>query len=386
MRTWAKLSISFIVAAVIASAPGAAQQAADAGATDREIRIGNIMPYTGPLAAFATIGRAEAAYFDMINAKGGINGRKIKFISRDDSSSPKVALNETRDLVETENVLLMFGSFGTPGNLVRLVGDALGLRSGNPKAFSADALRTWAANPVGALTAAVPSITATGLNLIAPLLDDFLPAAVTATGTVNELSVKVDDLFTLAWQPAASRVAITVPGIPVPGIETLGLTLAISAAGLDELSVALGPADIDAGGVRLRPFASVSAGLAPAGAADVLPRIRAVGRPLHRGDHDARPPPRVGGHRSARPAGTHAPRPPRQPCAGQAGRPGSCPSPSGHPPPPAHRPPIIRLPGRSPHPTHSRASPSRPPPRAGWRRDARRRPGRDPAPPPAHAR
>ena len=159
---------------------------------------------------------------------------------------------------------------GTPGNLVRLVGDALGLRSGNPKAFSADALRTWAANPVGALTAAVPSITATGLNLIAPLLDDFLPAAVTATGTVNELSVKVDDLFTLAWQPAASRVAITVPGIPVPGLETLGLTLAISAAGLDELSVALGPADIDAGGVRLRPFASVSAGLAPAGGRRVM--------------------------------------------------------------------------------------------------------------------
>lgn len=159
---------------------------------------------------------------------------------------------------------------GTPGNLVRLVGDALGLRSGDPKAFSADALRAWAANPVGALTAAVPSITATGLNLIAPLLDDFLPAAVTATGTVNELSVKVDDLFTLAWQPAASRVAITVPGIPVPGIETLGLTLAISAAGLDELSVALGPADIDAGGVRLRPFASVSAGLAPAGGRRVM--------------------------------------------------------------------------------------------------------------------
>ena len=155
-------------------------------------------------------------------------------------------------------------------HLVRLVGDALGLRSGDPKAFSADALRAWAANPVGALTAAVPSITATGLNLIAPLLDDFLPAAVTATGTVNELSVKVDDLFTLAWQPAASRVAITVPGIPVPGIETLGLTLAISAAGLDELSVALGPADIDAGGVRLRPFASVSAGLAPAGGRRVM--------------------------------------------------------------------------------------------------------------------
>ena len=63
--------------------------------TDTEIRIGNIMPYTGPLAAFAAIGRAEAAYFDMINDRGGINGRKIKFISRDDSSNPRMAAEHT---------------------------------------------------------------------------------------------------------------------------------------------------------------------------------------------------------------------------------------------------------------------------------------------------
>ena len=62
-------------------APAALQPAQAAGVTDTEIRIGNIMPYTGPLAAFASIGRAEAAYFDMINERGGINGRKIKFIS-----------------------------------------------------------------------------------------------------------------------------------------------------------------------------------------------------------------------------------------------------------------------------------------------------------------
>lgn len=158
---------------------------------------------------------------------------------------------------------------GTPGNLVRLVGDALALRSGNPKAFSADALRAWAANPVGALTAAVPSITATGLNLLAPVLDDFLPAGVSASGTVNELSVTVAGV-SLSWQPATSRVALTAPSLAVPGIETLGLTLAISAAGLDELSVAVGPARIDAGGVLLRPFASVSAGLAPAGGRRVM--------------------------------------------------------------------------------------------------------------------
>ena len=108
------------------------------------------------------------------------------------------------------------------------------------KAFSADALRAWAANPVGVLTAAVPSITATGLNVLAPLLDDFPPAGVSASGTVNELSVTVAGVA--LSQPAASRVAIAAPSIAVPGIETLGLAFAISAAGLDELSVALGPA------------------------------------------------------------------------------------------------------------------------------------------------
>jgi ABC-type branched-subunit amino acid transport system substrate-binding protein len=90
---------------------------ADQSANDEEIRIGNLMPYTGPLAEFAAIGKAEAAYFDMINERGGINGRKVRFISYDDNSDPTVALDLTRGLVERENVLLMFGSYGTPGNL-----------------------------------------------------------------------------------------------------------------------------------------------------------------------------------------------------------------------------------------------------------------------------
>ena len=81
------------------------------------IRIGNLMPYTGNLAEFGAIGKAEAAYFDMINARDGINDRKIRFISRDDNSDPTVALDLTRGLVERDNVHLMFGSFGTPGNL-----------------------------------------------------------------------------------------------------------------------------------------------------------------------------------------------------------------------------------------------------------------------------
>jgi len=112
-----RLSLSLVAAACFASVTLAAQQAADPATTDNEIRIGNIMPYTGPLAAFATIGRAEAAYFDMVNERGGVNGRKIKFISLDDSSSARTALEQTRHLVEQEKVLLMFGSFGTPSNL-----------------------------------------------------------------------------------------------------------------------------------------------------------------------------------------------------------------------------------------------------------------------------
>src|SRR3954452_3813315 len=108
-------SVSFFAVALLVPAPTMAQQ--DANAWDVEIRIGNIMPYTGPMAAFSTIGKAETAFFEMVNARGGINGRKVKFISVDDSSSAREAAAQTRDLVERENVLLMFGSFGTPGNL-----------------------------------------------------------------------------------------------------------------------------------------------------------------------------------------------------------------------------------------------------------------------------
>ena len=86
-------------------------------AGDDEIRIGNLMPYSGPLAEFGAIGKAEAAYFDMINDRGGINGRKVRFITRDDNSDPTTALEQTRALVEKDDVLLMFGSFGTPANL-----------------------------------------------------------------------------------------------------------------------------------------------------------------------------------------------------------------------------------------------------------------------------
>lgn len=86
------------------------------GVTDKEIKIGNINPYSGPASAYGTIGKSIAAYFKMVNAEGGIHGRMVNFISYDDSYSPPKALEQTRKLVEQDNVLLMFQPLGTPGN------------------------------------------------------------------------------------------------------------------------------------------------------------------------------------------------------------------------------------------------------------------------------
>jgi ABC-type branched-subunit amino acid transport system substrate-binding protein len=105
------------VVVALTSLGAISQRAREQGEADNEIRIGNVMPYTGALAGFGAIGKAEAAYFEMINDRGGINGRRIRFISHDDNSDPSTALDLTRGLVERDNVLLMFGSFGTPGNL-----------------------------------------------------------------------------------------------------------------------------------------------------------------------------------------------------------------------------------------------------------------------------
>ncbi|MGA8652573.1 MAG: ABC transporter substrate-binding protein [Xanthobacteraceae bacterium] len=86
------------------------------GVSDTEIKIGNTMPYSGATSPYGTIGRSEAAYFAMINDQGGIAGRRIKFISRDDASSPPKTLEMVRKLVEEDQVLLMFGPLGTPPN------------------------------------------------------------------------------------------------------------------------------------------------------------------------------------------------------------------------------------------------------------------------------
>src|SRR5689334_18134973 len=94
----------------------AADKKYDTGATDTEIKIGNIMPYSGPASAYGIIGRTEAAYFNKINAEGGINGRKINFISYDDAYSPPKAVEQARKLVESDEVLLVFNPLGTPSN------------------------------------------------------------------------------------------------------------------------------------------------------------------------------------------------------------------------------------------------------------------------------
>jgi branched-chain amino acid transport system substrate-binding protein len=110
---------AFSTAIILLSASGSsvvAQKSYDTGATDAEIKIGNIMPYSGPQSAWSMNGRTEAAYFRKINAEGGINGRKIKFISYDDAYSPPKAVEQARRLVESDEVLLIFHSLGTPSN------------------------------------------------------------------------------------------------------------------------------------------------------------------------------------------------------------------------------------------------------------------------------
>jgi branched-chain amino acid transport system substrate-binding protein len=96
--------------------PATAQKKYDPGVTDSEVKVGNIMPYSGPLSAYALIGRTEAAYFRKLNDEGGINGRKINFVSYDDAFSPPKTVEQARKLVESDEVLLIFQSLGTPTN------------------------------------------------------------------------------------------------------------------------------------------------------------------------------------------------------------------------------------------------------------------------------
>ena len=107
-RRFARFSSALILLTASGSS-ALAQKKYDPGVTDTEIKIGNIMPYSGPLSAYSVIGRTEAAYFRKINAEGGINGRRINFITYDDAE-------QARKLVESDEVLLIFGPLGTASN------------------------------------------------------------------------------------------------------------------------------------------------------------------------------------------------------------------------------------------------------------------------------
>jgi branched-chain amino acid transport system substrate-binding protein len=140
------LMVGVLGLATIAASPLLAQRKYDPGASDSEIKIGNIMPYSGPISSYSVIGKTEAAYFEKINAEGGINGRKIKFISYDDSSNPAKTVEQARKLVEGDEVLLIFQSLGGSMNIAiekylndrkvpQLFVSAPNKRFGDPKNF-----------------------------------------------------------------------------------------------------------------------------------------------------------------------------------------------------------------------------------------------------------
>jgi branched-chain amino acid transport system substrate-binding protein len=111
---WTVASAALAVA--LAAAPAAAQKKYDTGASDTEIKVGNTNPYSGPASAYGTIGKTIDAYFKKVNAEGGVNGRKITFISYDDGYSPPKTVEQVRKLVESDEVLAVFQPLGTPSN------------------------------------------------------------------------------------------------------------------------------------------------------------------------------------------------------------------------------------------------------------------------------
>jgi len=110
------LIVFTVLASAFAASPALAEKKYGPGVTDTEIKIGQTMAYSGPASAYGTIGKVGQAYFKMINDQGGINGRKIDFISLDDGYSPPRTVEQTRRLVEQEQVLLTFQALGTPSN------------------------------------------------------------------------------------------------------------------------------------------------------------------------------------------------------------------------------------------------------------------------------
>jgi branched-chain amino acid transport system substrate-binding protein len=112
LPTQSKLLAGSLVAAALVLMP-----VSDSGAAETTIKIGNTAPYSGPASAYGTIARAEAAYFRMLNDQGGINGRQIDFLTLDDAYSPAKTVEQTRKLVEQDEVLAMFSAVGTAPNI-----------------------------------------------------------------------------------------------------------------------------------------------------------------------------------------------------------------------------------------------------------------------------
>jgi branched-chain amino acid transport system substrate-binding protein len=115
-KTMSKRSTIAMLCCIAMTNPASAQTRYDIGASDTEIKLGQTMPYSGPLSAFATLGRAEVAYYQMINDQGGVNGRKITMLSVDDGFSPPKTVEQTRKLIEQDGVLAIVGSLGTATN------------------------------------------------------------------------------------------------------------------------------------------------------------------------------------------------------------------------------------------------------------------------------
>jgi len=111
-----RVAVAMFASVALLAVPAFSQKKYDPGASDTEIKLGQTMPYSGPLSGFATLGKAELAYFAMINDQGGVNGRKINLISLDDGTSPPKTVEQTRKLVEDDRVLAISGSLGTATN------------------------------------------------------------------------------------------------------------------------------------------------------------------------------------------------------------------------------------------------------------------------------
>jgi hypothetical protein len=264
----ARLSLS-VDPTLWTAAPGVtARLSAGAAAS---LRVSSTAPPTPGLEVFVGApGPGVAAGRRAVHARIGAGGLEVFARPTAGADIPLVPFAGLGSLAAAAEAALPFlldklaGVNGPVGSVVGGVGDALGLRSGNPRRFDSAALHAWAVNPSGALTLALPSIASTGLTTLAPLVDAFVPASVDVTANATTLAVTAFGV-SLKWNPSSGLVSVESVDLAVPGITRLSFTVAISAAGLNELSVSIGPAEIDAGGVMARPFAAVSAGLAPAG-------------------------------------------------------------------------------------------------------------------------